>query len=379
MLTDTHTSPTPAYQRYKQWQDALLGFVERIEAEGLTVFDDDHIQRYFITSHPCDRHREQYRHTQYQVICATAHKIGFAMLCGFPPRLYRYCHSLLNLNNCPHTYTMVVLEVVEWIHMYGSFKRMAPAFERFILKYHDVGDRDQIWDFPHTYLRLATLLESQEIFQLALAYTTKRHLETLSVNVDHRHDELKAGAELAESLAYDYQQISAVTRMSRNLTSTLQRTHNRIMYDTCLEHEHPKATFRFAYTIWRDWYARNGVRSIGRPNGYIIYQIGEGKIKAESVLQEYWQQYYPDGQKPVPIYVKKRYLKRSVESIICQAQHTAQAMYSRDGKFFGPKSIWEPVGNLDFEDYVYPWQVQAAKKPSALTEMLSNVALGDTE
>ena len=62
---------------------------------------------------------------------------------------------------------LIVLKLLDWIHDYASIAALAAQVERLILG-EKIG-KDVVEAFPYTFLRIANLIQGEELFRTALA------------------------------------------------------------------------------------------------------------------------------------------------------------------------------------------------------------------
>ena len=362
----------------------------------------------------------------YPFFCRAAHFIGFAMLCGYPPKTYS---TALDVDvfrgfgrpdsvGSEHGKMLIILKLVEWIHAYASFKALRPQVERLMLSERFVG---VVMKFPHTALRIAKLIQGEEVFRMALSHVIlvfddgylgpdpevedeegngsdsegdpfdeywdedNEDEESLAPSdsegsEDVEESEGKAEVaektrydELDEQLGHDQELVSHVTRMYGIICAKYKNACLKVAYVNPVLPK-PAAASK-TKLVWDSW-----IQSL---SGSVIWgkakqmgEIGRGDVKPETMLLRY-QEKYPDEEK-----MTKREMRLVRKNLACMLD-AAQVALS-DSPFTmdeykpgewprnpGPKDKywgWNISGQLD--RYRYPWQPAPAKSGTALSNII---------
>ena len=165
-------SPTNQNERHQKINEAQIAF-ERCTEDPQAVRDmfDEWELRFSFSSWRKEDIRAL-KEPCYQFICRAAHYLELEMLCGYPPKTYSmWCdvevfRGFRELPGCEQGKILIIIKLVEWIHAYALFKALGPQFERLMLSERFVG---AVMQFPHSALRIAKLIQEEEVFRLALS------------------------------------------------------------------------------------------------------------------------------------------------------------------------------------------------------------------
>lgn len=355
------TAPTPGNEREEKWSTAYALFYEAFQTADFDIHDEpglNRAMRHWV-------HRVQ--GDEYKKICIATHKVGFAILCGFPLKLYSQESNEYGRDSM----LVLLLKIVEWVHMYGNFKQMGPQIERFVLvrclSHSDSEFEHEVKASPYTLLRIATLFQAKGLFRFALARAVEKYFQ----DEDYWSGEY-AHRTMLESLAHDHTLAEHIVRQQLKLSSTLTRIHHTLLsYRVKCQ---PRATWGMACTIWRNWYIRNSHPN-GAPNGNTMKDIGCGWIDVNKIITSYVDVHFRKQRFP-PKHVDKELLPNVLQSICDSAEEDTKELFNDSGEFMGPQgnAHWDLVGSLDFEDYTYPWQLPRGRKVSSLTVIADAVA-----
>ncbi|KAK5126957.1 hypothetical protein LTR85_008315 [Meristemomyces frigidus] len=215
-------------------------------------------------------------------IWIAAHKVGFALLCGFPAKLYR--RSLERRQNRKTAEkALLVLRLIEWIHAYGPLNALAVQLERSILGPY-VG-MVVCHRYPHTFLRIAVLLESEQLFRSTFSQAVSMY--AMKISHGYLTTTTLAHARLSQELGGDSLLERHVVLMHGALAVRMTRLYARLL--DLQDESHPQApTSRLATTIWLDWYARN-MADACIPKSRIIHALTNATLSPEGLIEEYRQ------------------------------------------------------------------------------------------
>ncbi|KAK4539120.1 hypothetical protein LTR36_001464, partial [Oleoguttula mirabilis] len=279
----------------------------------------------------------------HQLAGMVAHRLGFALLCGFPLKYHR---------NQPDQYfgyaerTFIVLKLIDWLHMYGSFKKTSAEVERFILGVH-VGP-EAIRQFPHTFLRIAVLLEAQDLYQLALANAVSIYDSNLrNDSTFNNRVYAQAYQVLNRELGSDVQLSGRVTSMHAILATKQAALQSELL--ALASTEHPKTTSRLATAIRREWFSRK-ISDLPRKYvpynffGRVIERIATSQVDAEDLIEQYKLRHYSGAAVFPPHYIQKAKLRDVLSTLIRSAQGILEGALNSEGGFaFVPGGV-EPGG-----------------------------------
>ena len=310
----------------------------------------------------------------YQVLCIAAHKIGFAMVCGFPLRVHRTVRTPLDPDeDGGECMIALVLKIMDWIHNYGSYKSMAPEMGRFIFK-RIMTTRQGVLH-SSTIVRIATILQSESLFRKALANSVKAFLEDISRT---RSESTMPYERLLQSLGHDFQLIQCVTREAghmKQLVTDVYESMLRLSLPIDPETGH-KPTVRFANEVWRSWFA-GAAPDVGEID-WPIRKLLDNTPSAEELFEGHKERFYEEDEKCPPDNVDKCILFNAIETLLEQAQELAIQLLDYSGEYIGEYVYrWNVELAIDFEGYRYPWQLELKSEPSRLTFLEENPAIGD--
>ena len=255
------TTPTPVKRRLDKLSDWQGGKTERKWHNDIAVMQlkrrDPHRRDSIYAEIGEDESMILEPYPAEEPLAIKVHQLGFALFCGFPLELpcEDYIWDSARI-------LRLVLALLEWIDYYAALKRHATRIIHFILS-KNIGARS-IAKFPWTYLRIACLLQSEEIYRLCLqacaltlengrwgpggrqayssppAVTIRRSHQTFARHV------LEGDRELSRNVSELYEWLSS----SRDLV-----IKNIIGLGDLISpvlHEDP---ITFAAVIWRSWVA----------------------------------------------------------------------------------------------------------------------------
>ncbi|KAK3718233.1 hypothetical protein LTR37_005348 [Vermiconidia calcicola] len=165
-------------------------------------------------------------------------KIGFALLCGYPAKLYRKgSQAVMPGLHRESTRAIIVMELVNWIHNYSSFTALGPQVERFILG-PKIG-KQFVREYPHTFLRIANRIKGEELFRTAVAGSVADYfdqyeehwicVEEEPIPEDDPEYQPHPREGLAGNLGHDYELVFHVLRMRDQVSQRFRKVFDDVM------------------------------------------------------------------------------------------------------------------------------------------------------
>ncbi|KAK4539190.1 hypothetical protein LTR36_001166 [Oleoguttula mirabilis] len=268
-----------------------------------------------------------------------AHKIGFALMLDLPFQLSQLPKRFADW---PHSRneTLVVLKVLEFADTYSTFDRMAEGITKLILG-PELG-KSTICLYPGTYLRVACVLHSREIFDIALPYAALRNgveqLEDMGRNV---------GLEMAVLQAALHLERSADNAISEMLCLDVQL------------HFGPAANAHKAMAIWSHWLMQQMLSS-GMDKWLIVGKVLEVEFDVKAMAANHVATTTAVISSPVDC--------EDLEPALAALVTTMKQIASRveDAKMLPGCESWS------YSPYLYPWEYNDSvqvEPPTTLTLM----------
>jgi hypothetical protein len=151
------SSTTNIDERETNWEKARDAFFKRAHAMQIVTHDETRLTQDARAS----RFWKDASH--FDDLHLVTWQLGLALICKQPLRIYPGLEQSHVKTASPLTATMVIVQLTDWIHQWGSLKAMASRTEEYTLRPKNADNESldneamevAIVSYPHTFLRIA--------------------------------------------------------------------------------------------------------------------------------------------------------------------------------------------------------------------------------
>ena len=300
----------------------------------------------------------------------SAHRVGFALLCGHPLKPWRADQE----HRDKTSWTLIILRLLDWIHEYGCLDSVVGRLSDFVMLHGDPAVA------PFTYLRIACHLQSKDLYKVSLAAAVcKYHDMVLRL----RNMPKGSDWELLQYLGED--KVLARTVMHahatyKDLINDVKDELDSLVLTILDEHWSSDMTHQYiqvvdlAHDIFRSWWDKN--RRVHHAQHNVYDTLVRGKLDCRSITGR-WRTNTKKWHSKLPRKTTFDDLVGYVQGYFDLAGDVALRLYDDDMRYcrLDWRGDWqEAPGLLVDEEYQYPWQDVDEYEPSRTN---LTIAIGD--
>ncbi|KAK3722246.1 hypothetical protein LTR37_002679 [Vermiconidia calcicola] len=349
-------SATSREERKQKWT-AMWGKWQRTPGAKLEPsFDESGLDQKTAMSLPTTKDGLQFLQT-------SVHKIGFALLCGYPAKLYRKGSQA----------------VMPGLHPLG------PQVERFILG-PKVG-KHVVKEYPHTFLRIANRIKGEELFRTAVAGSVAGYFEQSfehwicveddPIPEDNPEYQPHPREGLAENLGEDYELVFHVLRMRDQASQKFREVFDDVMKigtmklgKGCGNQENLAARMRHEAVS-------SYVHSAETYTMEALWKISRYHFTAKNLFVAHRYRFHCRDVDFSDKDMKEK-LSQQLATIVEEAKSfISDQLHANKDCTFTAFEKWDLEAIMDFSRYVYPWQIGGRDEPTCFTRVIDTPAFDD--
>ncbi|KAK5126893.1 hypothetical protein LTR85_008251 [Meristemomyces frigidus] len=282
---------------------------------------------------------------EYVSATVAAYRIGLSMLRGLPPKMWRSRHEVTRRDVSP---ILVVLSLVDFVNACSSFSQLAARLDDFI---HSKKVFHTVKTYPLTYLRIATLLRSSQLFKDAMVEAVQVYGRMIS-HPDPHVESNGPEEKLVANLGKDYRIATLVMGEHRRIEYHRQKVESDLDYLQTDNRQFPDALNVLAVHVFQEWWSF--IKNAGRYyDDRSLYETLAAKKVDVSNIIGHWKARNTQYNSQLPRKRTVQDLEVSLQEHLDAAAIVVKQLYEDEGRLFAnnlsPRNVC--VGH-----YVYPWQ-----------------------